>query len=1691
MKAIFKGFCPNCNGEINDERLWHKVPCEKCLPLSLDKIKKLSENLSDLEFKELIYELLKERGTLKNYSRIYELEKRVEEVNKLFEACIGSKLWSAQRVWVKRILNKTSFALISPTGMGKTTFGMVMSLYLAKQGKKCYIILPTTTLVKQINDRLEKFMEKSKVRARVVAYHTELKKDEKEEVKEKIIKGEFDILITSSQFLARNFEIIKKQKFYFIFVDDVDAFLKASKNIDRVLLLMGFPEEAIKVSMEIIKIKKELAVKRSKKLEDKLKTLERSLEKFKNVESILVVSSATGKVKGDKVKVFRELLNFEVGTAREGARNIEHIWLKGELKDICEIIKKMGSGCLIFVPIDAGIELAKKIEQFLISNGINAKAVHAKTKKSVIDRFAEGEIDALIGVASYYGVIVRGLDIPERVRYAIFYGIPKFKFSLELKEENPIRILSLLSTLREFSSNKERVDKMILKLRRILSKLSPEDLKKLEENQQLNDFLAYVKQEFDKAAEFLQNMLENKEVLDKIRKSPYISLVKENGELFIKIPDVRTYIQATGRTSRMYAGGITKGASFVFIDDEKVFNGLKRQIMLLDEEFKSIDEVDLEKLKEEIERDRKLLIEIKEGKVKVETKEPVKSCLFIVESPNKAKTIANFFGRPSKRRIGELVAYESHTGDFALIIIATGGHILDLAHDEIYGVRRVNGKFIPIYTTIKKCRKCNEQFVEGDVCPNKKCNSRDIFDSRQVVEALRHLADETGYVIVGTDADAEGEKIAWDVATLIAPFAKEIKRAEFHEVTKRAILNALENPREIDEFRVNAQIVRRIEDRWIGFYLSQDLWRIFKMNWLSAGRVQTPVLGWVIEFEKLAKKKKPIVRVTLENDTVVDFEFEDIQQAKEFAKDVDEVFVEIIEEKEEKITPSPPYTTDTLLRDASRFFRLDAPKVMQIAQDLFECGLCVTPDTLVIMHNGCIKRIDEIVEGEKVIGLNDFHEKRAEVLKFWKIPYKGVIKEIILENNYCIKTTPDHGLFIYRDGKFGWVSARNIKVGDYVAVVFNANIKRRDLTLLELLTKLGITDVCVEFKENSKLFEELKDKIRSIRTSTKYKYLKNRIIPLKYLVEWGVDLREVEKNVNTIYQQKASAKKIPIFELNENFWYFVGLVMGGGTIKEGKIAIAQKDTEKIKSIIKDIFPFAKIWVTGMQVYFANSIIAEILNRLDVRGTLNGLIFSLPDEWINAMIAGYIDTDGCISLMFDKNRGKRNLRIMISAKEKEKLEKIGFYLYSIGILNILHKDKRTGVWSLVLSNKSLEKFKEKIGKYLRIKKEIFEKAYKVYTKDHRKLFESDFVPFSELFKLLKFKEGIKFKVLQKFSIDIWNWNDCICIPREKLKKAVELAENSEIKEFLLKLLNANITWVRVKDIRDCQYNGYVYDVTTTTSNFFANTILNHNCTYHRTDSTRVSKEGLNVARELVEENFGKEYFKARTWHMEGAHECIRPTKPLTREYLEELVNTGALTLPRQLTFWHFVIYELIVNRFMASQMREAAVIKQKVKVSVKGVEREIEGYVRIIDESFLKITRIPIMAEFKEGSMKVKDVRVIRVPLARLPTQADLVALMKERGIGRPSTYATIIAKLFKRGYLYELGKERRANKIVARKIGKEVYQYLISNYPHLISEERTRKLEEDMDLIEEGKKDYQEVLNEIYKEIFEPKILKQ
>jgi len=274
------------------------------------------------------------------------------------------------------------------------------------------------------------------------------------------------------------------------------------------------------------------------------------------------------------------------------------------------------------------------------------------------------------------------------------------------------------------------------------------------------------------------------------------------------------------------------------------------------------------------------------------------------------------------------------------------------------------------------------------------------------------------------------------------------------------------------------------------------------------------------------------------------------------------------------------------------------------------------------------------------------------------------------------------------------------------------------------------------------------------------------------------------------------------------------------------------------------------------------------------------------------------------------------------------------------------------------------------------------------------------------------------------------------------------------------------------------------------------------TYHRTDSTRVSDVGIGVAREYMKEKFGdkfEDYFQPRTWGEGGAHECIRPTRPIDTETLRNLINEGIIEPVRRLTRAHFAVYDLIFRRFMASQSKPAVVKKAKgvAKVTillsdgtaVKLDPLNFEVYSDIIFDGFTVFYRYFNVRQVPEEGKYVISSGFTLKEWYREPlhTQASLIREMKEKEIGRPSTYAKIVDTLFKRHYVaYIAVKEkggRRELGIVPLPLGREVYSYLQSNYEKLVSEERTRFLERRMKEVEEGKARYEELLDELYDEL--------
>ena len=1028
IHGIYRYSCPNCEGPNSDLRLYYKAPCPSCL--SERKFIEILTAIRDKEYFDIVktyYNNLREEAREKGlFKELYNKLKLIKDFEEFFaKATGGYRLWSAQRTWAIRLLKGKSFSIVAPTGMGKTMFALAISLFLVMRNRKnkVYLVFPTTPLLLQAYNKLLKLAEKSGFDVcsddeignsnciSIVAIHGKLSKAKREEYISAIRDGRFNILLSTNMFMHKHYELLLDKNFKLIVMDDVDAVLRSGRAIRILFKILGLSEDDIEYALDyirnrprLISIMKSATKEKREQAEHQLTEMEKRISTIrKKIKSLVVVSSATGRPRGIYPKLFKALLGFEVGSRGEAIRNIVDAYVEpvnGAENLLLSIVRRIGSGGLIFVPLDKGVEYAEKIADMLKKAGIKTEAFYAGKPLAFLEKFAKGELDILVGVATYYGLMVRGLDLPERVKYAIFVGVPRHKFSSKLERPRPSDILRLLSILRDVveGEDKREVELLIGKLSSKMRRLSQgaimklrEDLEKKLRGEEVEEtpLLKLLVEALNK----VNYLLSRKDVWEKLKEKSDIALVRENGRDFLLIPDVATYIQASGRTSRLYPGGITKGLSIVVVDDHRLLNGLKKRMKWLFEDFeiKPLKEIDLDSLVKEINRERERVRQILAGEVEVEKAvELTKTALLIVESPNKAKTIASFFGKPSTRVVGDgLLVYDVTTGDYVISIIASIGHIYDLVVDEgfrNYGVNIVDGFFIPVYTDIKKCASCGHQFTneptsKNIVCP--RCGSDKVTRKLDVVKVLRELASEVDVVFIGTDPDTEGEKIGWDLKVLLEPYTREIKRVEFHEVTRKAILNAIRNPRSFDLRLVEAQIVRRIEDRWLGFALSgvaqkyfwakycfEDLhvnlakWHkrrrvviddISKFNDLphcceenrnlSAGRVQTPVLGYIIQ--RYSEQRDPnkwryylvisvnggALKVEVDKETYehVDFELREGKKVYATLKEVDK--------HEEIVNPPPPFTTDTLLEEASLRLGLSTTRTMEVAQDLFELGL--------------------------------------------------------------------------------------------------------------------------------------------------------------------------------------------------------------------------------------------------------------------------------------------------------------------------------------------------------------------------------------------------------------------------------------------------------------------------------------------------------------------------------------------------------------------------------------------------------------------------------------------------------------------------------------------------------------------------------------------------------------------------------
>ena len=298
--------------------------------------------------------------------------------------------------------------------------------------------------------------------------------------------------------------------------------------------------------------------------------------------------------------------------------------------------------------------------------------------------------------------------------------------------------------------------------------------------------------------------------------------------------------------------------------------------------------------------------------------------LVIVESPAKAKTIEGYLGKE-------------------FLVKSSIGHIRDLPKKGGMGIDIENG-FTPKYEVSE--------------------------DKKHVVSELKKCVKAADTVWIATDEDREGEAIAWHLKEVLNLEKKDTKRIVFHEITKKAITKAVQNPREIDTNLVDAQQARRVLDRLVGFELSPVLWRKVKQG-LSAGRVQSVAVRLIVE------REKEIEVFTTESSYKVSSIFTNTE-GKSFkaeipkrfiTKDGAEVFlkhcvnasysISDLQKKPAKKSPSAPFTTSTLQQEASRKLGYSVAQTMNVAQRLYESG------KITYMRTDSVNLSDDALESAK------------------------------------------------------------------------------------------------------------------------------------------------------------------------------------------------------------------------------------------------------------------------------------------------------------------------------------------------------------------------------------------------------------------------------------------------------------------------------------------------------------------------------------------------------------------------------------------------------------------------------------------------------------------------------------------------------------------------------------------------------
>ena len=423
--------------------------------------------------------------------------------------------------------------------------------------------------------------------------------------------------------------------------------------------------------------------------------------------------------------------------------------------------------------------------------------------------------------------------------------------------------------------------------------------------------------------------------------------------------------------------------------------------------------------------------------------------LVIFESPSKIKTVKKILGNK-------------------YVIVASFGHVRDLSKENM-GIDIANN-FSPNYI----------------VSPDKK----------SIVSDLKKLGKECKKVWLFTDYDREGESIAWHLSEVMNLKKEKTFRGVFQEITKKAILNAIEKPQEIDMNMFYSQQARRILDRLIGFLITPVLWKNFhstyqKNNSLSAGRVQTVALRVVKERDDEINKfqKDTYFKITGEFESVLDSDLsENIiteQEVKLFLEHCKKAIFTIQEIKKKVSTrkPSPPFITSSLQQEASTKLCFSPKKTMMVAQKLYEGGY------ITYMRTDSKMLSDDAIQMISKEILQDYGDKYLNITKYdKKVKGSQEAHEAIRPSNFEIRDIPEMDQDENKLYKLIWrrTVASQMSPAKIDTLTITINISEREEVFVSKAEKINFDGFLILFPSNDNT--EAMDILKTFKNGQKINY---------------------------------------------------------------------------------------------------------------------------------------------------------------------------------------------------------------------------------------------------------------------------------------------------------------------------------------------------------------------------------------------------------------------------------------------------------------------------------------------------------------------------------------------------------------------------------------------------------------------------